>query len=179
MTDTEKALQAVADLADQVGQARAAEAELLRKLRQAIVAADRADAGRNEIVRHAAKGLSRPKVFETLGVADLRADIDTALKTLREPLESCYWLEEKGGRIRLGLEDPELDAQDPNTLPDDASAEGYDRASRSSAHWVDAANLAGQIRHLLRATGLTFAEIESQNLLASGGMCEVIRLTGD
>lgn len=101
--ETTDDLAEVRSTANDVGEARRALQDALSAHRAAIIAADRSrdGKGRNELVRAAEGGLSRPKVFETLGVADLESDIRQALRDFREDV----LLYPSGPRMMLSLMD--------------------------------------------------------------------------
>lgn len=79
------------DLAEVTARAEAvrdARSELdarLRELRETIKAADQEGCGRNQIVAAAKGGLSRAMVYETLGAADLLAEVRETLRAAGIP----------------------------------------------------------------------------------------------
>lgn len=88
--------------ADRVKQLREELTAELREMRSDITSADRQGTARNEIVRSAAGGLSKAKVFEHLGYTDTRTLTEQALKAVGVPEDFIVSLSERpAGQLNI------------------------------------------------------------------------------
>ena len=139
----------------------------MNSLRTSILAADRVSCGRNEIVRAAEGGMSRRKVYETLGAADLLSEVRAALGKRAVSV----WAQ--GERVFLDLS-PQIANGWEGPEHEHLTAEEREERDRSETRNLEES--ASGVLRALREAGLTFADEDAIEELVGFHQAEVVRI---